>query len=274
MGESDLRCIHSRHVRRLSVSLLQITDERFARPGCAAIGSHVYPFAVGWRLCVPVGIRVTGIYAGTCHIVRNPVLGLPAPSARLGFQMIVAIDRISEHGIGVNISFVRPATLNIAAGDPAEPFHLSNLRGQISPDNGVRNCRNATRNTGFHITGDRTVCDYGPVVCDRSSGFARPHLASGACIMPPRVGRVLLLNIARFPTSDRNLDDDLATTADVLRKSMHAAISERIRVEGMTTVSADPWTEINRVARAHRCASVLLGIDNCLQCYRIFCNIV
>lgn len=137
MGESDLRCIHSRHVRRLSVSLLQITDERFARPGCAAIGSHVYPFAVGWRLCVPVGIRVTGIYAGTCHIVRNPVLGLPAPSARLGFQMIVAIDRISEHGIGVNISFVRPATLNIAAGDPAEPFHLSNLQGQISPDNGV-----------------------------------------------------------------------------------------------------------------------------------------
>ncbi|MBL7189242.1 MAG: hypothetical protein ISS70_23185 [Phycisphaerae bacterium] len=82
------------------------------------------------------------------------------------------------------------------------------------------------------------------------------------------------MNIARFPTSDRNLDDDLATTADVLRKSMHAAISERIRVEGMTTVSADPWTEINRVARAHRCASVLLGIDNCLQCYRIFCNIV
>jgi APA family basic amino acid/polyamine antiporter len=81
-----------------------------------------------------------------------------------------------------------------------------------------------------------------------------------ACITPPRVGRVLLLSVARFPTDDINLDDDLATTGDVLRQAMHAAISERVRVEGLTTVSADPWTEINRVARAHRCASVLLGM--------------
>ncbi len=81
-----------------------------------------------------------------------------------------------------------------------------------------------------------------------------------ACITPPRVGRVLLLNVARFPTGEGNLDDDLSTTADVLRQSMQAAIGERVRVEGLATVSADPWTEINRVARAHRCASVLLGM--------------
>ena len=81
-----------------------------------------------------------------------------------------------------------------------------------------------------------------------------------ACITPSRVGRVLLLNVARFPTGEGNLDDDLATTANVLRESMHAAISERVRVEGLTTVSADPWAEIIRVARAHRCASVLLGM--------------
>jgi amino acid transporter len=81
-----------------------------------------------------------------------------------------------------------------------------------------------------------------------------------ACITPPRVGRVLLLNVARFPTGDDDLEDDLATTADVLRQSMRAAITERVRVEGLTTVSADPWAEINRVARAHRCASVLLGM--------------
>ena len=80
------------------------------------------------------------------------------------------------------------------------------------------------------------------------------------CITPPRVGRVLLLNVARSPGADESEDDDLTTTADVLRRSMSAAIRERIRVEGLATVSADPWKEINRVARAHRCASVLLGM--------------
>jgi amino acid transporter len=80
-----------------------------------------------------------------------------------------------------------------------------------------------------------------------------------ACITPPRVGRVLLLNVARLPT-DEGESDDLMTTADVLRQSMSAAIRARVRVEGLATVSADPWTEINRVARAHRCASVLLGM--------------
>lgn len=80
-----------------------------------------------------------------------------------------------------------------------------------------------------------------------------------ACITPPRVGRVLLLNVAHLPTDEEG-DEDFTTTADVLRQSMSAAIRERVRVEGLATVSADPWTEINRVARSHRCASVLLGM--------------
>ncbi len=80
-----------------------------------------------------------------------------------------------------------------------------------------------------------------------------------ACITPPRVGRVLLLNVTRLPSSPED-EDDLTTTANVLRQSMSAAIRERIRVEGLATVAADPWTEINRVARTHRCASVLLGM--------------
>lgn len=80
-----------------------------------------------------------------------------------------------------------------------------------------------------------------------------------ACITPPRVGRVLLLNVTRLPSSSED-EDDLTTTANVLRQSMSAAIRERIRVEGLATVAADPWTEINRVARTHRCASVLLGM--------------
>ncbi len=80
-----------------------------------------------------------------------------------------------------------------------------------------------------------------------------------ACITPPRVGRVLLLNVSHFPTEEDS-EQDFQNTADVLRLSMSAAIREKIRVEGLATVSADPWTEIHRVARTHRCASVLLGM--------------
>jgi APA family basic amino acid/polyamine antiporter len=82
-----------------------------------------------------------------------------------------------------------------------------------------------------------------------------------ACIAPPRVGRILLLNVARMPRMDESESDtDLQVTADVIQKSMSAAMRERIRVEGLATLARDPWLEIDRVARTHRCASVLLGM--------------
>ena len=84
-----------------------------------------------------------------------------------------------------------------------------------------------------------------------------------ACIAPPRVGRILLLNVARMPGSeDPNDDTDLQITADVIFQSMSAAMRERVRVEGLATLARDPWIEIERVARTHRCASVLLGMSN------------
>jgi len=82
-----------------------------------------------------------------------------------------------------------------------------------------------------------------------------------ACIAPPRLGRILFLNVARMPGKDESeSDSDLQVTADVIQKSMSAAMRERIRVEGLATLARDPWLEIDRVARTHRCASVLLGM--------------
>jgi len=82
-----------------------------------------------------------------------------------------------------------------------------------------------------------------------------------ACIAPPRVGRILFLNVARMPgLEDPDDVSDLQITADVIQKSMSAAMQERIRVEGLATLARDPWMEIDRVARTHRCASVLLGM--------------
>ena len=83
----------------------------------------------------------------------------------------------------------------------------------------------------------------------------------GACITPRRVGRILLLNVSRLPDPHEQ-QDGFETTALILRKSMSAALREHIRIESLATVSNNPWMEIDRVARAHRCASVLLGMTD------------
>lgn len=83
----------------------------------------------------------------------------------------------------------------------------------------------------------------------------------GACIAPPRVGQVLMLNVATLgddPTAD---EVQIGIATDVLRQSMSAAMRMGVRVESLATVATHPLTEIERVARVHHCTSVLLGMS-------------
>ncbi len=98
--------------------------------------------------------------------------------------------------------------------------------------------------------------------------IANPSNASamafiGACIAPPGVGRVLLLHAVHL-REDAHDDDDAAVTVatDVLGQAMRAAMRRGVRVEGLATLAVDPWLEIERVARARDCASVLLGLKD------------
>jgi basic amino acid/polyamine antiporter, APA family len=47
----------------------------------------------------------------------------------------------------------------------------------------------------------------------------------------------------------------------VLRQSLGAAIEAGLFPEALTTVAADPWAEIGRVASAHDCEILLLGLS-------------
>ncbi len=81
-------------------------------------------------------------------------------------------------------------------------------------------------------------------------------------ITPPKVGRVLLHTVVQPPgTWERgDLAQQLADVEAILRQSFSLSLESGSAPELLTTVARDPWLEIARVARVHRCASLLVGL--------------
>lgn len=80
-------------------------------------------------------------------------------------------------------------------------------------------------------------------------------------LAPPTYGRVLLLSVVSPPEvwkpdeTPPNLEDAQA----VLRESLTASFAAGLASEALITIAPKPWSEISRVARIHRCESMLLG---------------
>ncbi len=80
-------------------------------------------------------------------------------------------------------------------------------------------------------------------------------------ITPQEIGRVLLLSVVVKP-ADWRPGQNLAALGDtqtVLRRAMEASLNVSLYPEALSTIAARPWPEIARVARLHRCESLLLG---------------
>jgi len=76
------------------------------------------------------------------------------------------------------------------------------------------------------------------------------------------IGRVLTLTVAVAPPdwqSDKD-SEPIERTQAVLSELLKTAGEAGIRSEALTTVAANPMQEIARVARLHRCESVLVGL--------------
>ncbi|MDH3604159.1 MAG: amino acid transporter, partial [Candidatus Tectomicrobia bacterium] len=81
-------------------------------------------------------------------------------------------------------------------------------------------------------------------------------------LTPPGVGRVLLLTVVT-PPGRWTLGDDPPQLLDaqyVLRESLAASFAAGLRPEALTTIASQPWAEIARVSRLHRCESLMLGL--------------
>ncbi len=92
---------------------------------------------------------------------------------------------------------------------------------------------------------------------------AEAMIALADALVPADIGRVLMQTVVVAPR-DWQPDDDPAPiekSQAVLRELLRASAQAGIRVETLTTVAPQPMEEIARVARLHRCESVLLGLS-------------
>lgn len=96
--------------------------------------------------------------------------------------------------------------------------------------------------------------------------IANPKSAEGLvtvanAITPRGVGRVLLLSVVVKPRhwEPGQPIDSIASAQAVLGEAMSASTNVNLFPEAITTIADRPWPEIARVARLHRCQSLLLG---------------
>ncbi len=81
---------------------------------------------------------------------------------------------------------------------------------------------------------------------------------------PAEIGRVLLLTVVAPIEADREKGraDALANVQVVLGQALNASFSRGLAPEVLITVGKKPWPEIARVARLHRCETLLVGLSN------------
>jgi nucleotide-binding universal stress UspA family protein len=95
--------------------------------------------------------------------------------------------------------------------------------------------------------------------------IANPASAAGlvglaATVRTPGVGRILLLSVVSAPGTPPDDDSPVFRDAEaILGESLQRSFERSTITETLFTVAPDPWLEIARVARLHRCETVLLG---------------
>ena len=92
---------------------------------------------------------------------------------------------------------------------------------------------------------------------------ARALVAVADALAAPEVGRVMLLSVVSVPEARVLLQDRSALqhSQQVLNEALVSCAEVGLRAEALATVAAEPWPEIARVAKAHRCESLLLGLS-------------
>lgn len=80
-------------------------------------------------------------------------------------------------------------------------------------------------------------------------------------LAPSEVGRVLLLTVMKQPSEPgADAEPALDSAQGVLREALRAAIRAGHAPEALMTISSEPWTEIERIARVRESESILLGL--------------
>ena len=181
------------------------------------------PFQTPWYPAVPV-------IGGLACVVLAAFQGLMVPSAGT-----IAVIWLSVGGILFLTLFARRARLRDVSSMAANP-ELLRLRG----------------NSPLVLV---------PIANPRN---AEAMISLANTLVPAAAGRVLLQTVVVAPSSwDPETDPAPADQSQaVLRELIRVSSKLKVPVETLTTVCSDPMPEIARVAKLHRCGSVLLGLSN------------
>ena len=99
-------------------------------------------------------------------------------------------------------------------------------------------------------------------IANPENAYAMVEVANA--LTPPKVGRVLLLSIVTPPANwypgdpPRQLKDSQA----VIKSALTASFASGLAPEALTTIAPQPWPEIIRISRSHRCESLMLGLSD------------
>jgi len=87
-------------------------------------------------------------------------------------------------------------------------------------------------------------------------------VAVANALAPPRVGRVLLLTIVPVPgkSSGEEMSRMLGFAQQVIQQALTSSFAAGDAPDALVTSASEAWEEIRRVARLHRCESLLLGL--------------
>ncbi|MFC1597220.1 amino acid permease [Planctomycetota bacterium] len=102
--------------------------------------------------------------------------------------------------------------------------------------------------------------------------ITNPHNAEAMitvadALAPPQVGRVMVLSVAVPPKGWQpgNVLLPIRHAQSVLGDTMSVSVKAGLFPEALSTIAANPWQEISRVAREHRCESILVGLSEFKQ---------
>jgi hypothetical protein len=89
-------------------------------------------------------------------------------------------------------------------------------------------------------------------------------VAVANALTPPKIGRVLLLSVVSPPENwhPENPPRQLLDSQAVIKSALTASFASGLAPEALTTISPQPWQEIIRVSRSHRCESLMLGLSD------------
>jgi amino acid transporter len=100
-----------------------------------------------------------------------------------------------------------------------------------------------------------------PIVNPANAEFM---IALATAMAPPDIGRVLLLSVVK-PRKDWHPDNPMPQIENIqtiLKKALSASVAGGLAPQTLITLSPEPWEEIIRVARIHRCESLVLGLSD------------